>query len=839
MKISLKWLNEFVNIEDYFSKPEALAEILTRAGLEVEEIKNLSKDFESVVVGLILEKGKHPQADRLSLCQVTTGEGVVHQIVCGAQNHKQNDKVVVALPGAVLPGNFAIKKAVVRGVESGGMLCSLKELGLANDSEGIVILPESAPIGQSFASYQGLDDVTFELKVTANRADCLSHYGLAREVACLLGRELQKVDPQLNSATGKTSEIFAIQVDAPDLCPRYTGRFLRNVKVTESPQWLKKRLELIGLNSINNVVDVTNYVMMELGQPLHAFDANQIQGRKVIVGRSQKGEKFTTLGDQEMTLTGEELMIQDSSRGLCIGGVIGGKNSGVSLATTEIFLESAYFSPLTVRRTMRGHGLATDSGYRFSRGVDPENAILALNRATELILKVAGGEALLEPLDFYPTPQKKQPVDISIDLISSRLGYAADAKKFENFVKRLGCSISARSEVTPAGAGAAGSSSGSSSWTITPPSFRFDLEQQMDLVEEYARLDGYENIPESLPTLDMVPTPQDQNYVHQTQTSALLRAQGFSEAVHSVFSGSKSQNGFLQSFEVLSQLGLKTSETPVKVLNPLNEEQDSLRQTLSFGLFNNLKNNYHLGNSTGRLFEIGKVFALSSSGGAPKLETDQSPYQEFWRLGVSAWGPVTGLWQKTAEHHPVFEVKAAIENYLRAVGINSFKWQTVTNKGEVPAFLHRGQVAFLLIDGRKVGFLGSLHPALLEDEKVRVDAAIAEVDLDGIFSKLPRPRKASSPSRFPAMERDLALVMPKTMKAQQVLDLMKKTAGPMLVSLDVFDVFEGGGLDIGQKSVAFRLTFQDKKDTLREEVVSQAIEGILKELKDKLQVGVR
>jgi phenylalanyl-tRNA synthetase beta chain len=820
MKISLRWLNEFVNIEDYFSKPAALGEILTRAGLEVEEIQDRARDFEHVVVGLILEKGKHPQADRLSLCQVTTGEGVVHQIVCGAQNHKANDRVVVALPGAVLPGNFAIKKAVVRGVESGGMLCSFKELGLAAESEGIVILPELAPIGEAFAKYQGLDDITFELKVTANRADCLSHYGLAREVACLLGRELKKVQPDLSSARGKTSEFFQLKVEDAELCPRYTGRFIKNVKVGESPAWLKKRLELIGMKSINNIVDITNYVMMELGQPLHAFDAAQIDSRQVIVGRSRKDEKFVTLGATELSLTGEELMIKDPQRSLCIGGVIGGLNSGVTEPTTEIFLESAYFSPLTVRRALRGHGLNTDSGYRFSRGVDPEGALVALDRATELILKVAGGEAFAEPLDFYPTPHKKQKISIDAQWITDRLGYPADAKKFSGYMVRLGCKVEEK--------GSGESTLGA--WEILPPSFRFDLEQPVDLVEEYARLDGYENIPESLPTLDMMPTQQDLNYMQQTETSRLLRAQGFSEALHSIFVGSRAQSLFIKDPSTLREAGLSLSSEPVKVLNPLNEEQDVLRQTLAFGLLNNLKVNFHSGNAVGRLFEMGKVF-LKEEGSAPFLEK--------WRLGFSAWGSVQGLWQKKSDHHPVFEVKAAVENYLKALGLQSFKWQTISNKGEVPAFLHRGQVALLVLEGKKIGFIGSLHPEILEEEKIRTDAALAEVDLEAIFQKLPRPKKAQTPSRFPAMERDLALLMPKTMKAQQVMESIRKSAGPLLVDLEVFDVFEGQNLEPGQKSVAFRMTFQDRKDTLREEVVSQSLEAIQKELREKLNVAVR
>ena len=366
MKISLKWLNDYVDVTEFFQKPEELAEALTRAGLEVEDIVNRAKDFNHVVVGHILEKDKHPNADKLSLCRVSTGD-VVHQIVCGAQNHKAGDRVIVALPGAVLPGNFAIKKSAVRGVDSAGMLCSLKELGLAKESDGIAILPADAPVGKPYAEYGGYDDINFELKVTPNRADCLSHFGLAREVACLFGKELKapKAEPKLSAQSTKSA--IKLEVKAFDLCPRYTGRYLKGVKVGPSPEWLKHRLESVGLNSINNIVDATNYVMMELGQPLHAFDANFIGGKTIIVDRAKAGEAFITLDGSEIKLTGEELTIRDDKHPVCLAGVVGGKNSGVSDGTTEVFLESAYFVPMSARKTSRTHGIDTDSAYRLDR----------------------------------------------------------------------------------------------------------------------------------------------------------------------------------------------------------------------------------------------------------------------------------------------------------------------------------------------------------------------------------------------------------------------------------------------------------------------------------------
>jgi len=817
MKISLKWLQEFVDVKEYFQKPEALAEILTRAGLEVEEIQNKARDFEHVVVGLILEKDKHPNADKLSLCRVTTGEGVVHQIVCGAQNHKTNDKVIVALPGAVLPGNFAIKNSVIRDVESGGMLCSLKELGLAKESNGIEILPEDAPIGKSFAEYRGYDDVTFDLKVTANRADCLSHYGLAREVACLLGRKLDdkilSLAHQSTSVGASPEHEFGLEVKAQDLCPRYTGLRLSGVTVGESPEWLRHRLEAVGLNSINNVVDATNYTMLELGQPLHAFDAQELKGQKVIVDRASVGEKFTTLDGTELTLTGEELMIKDTHRSVCMAGVIGGKNSGVTEKTTEIFLEAAYFTPQSVRKTMRSHGLNTDSGYRFARGVDPEGTFLGLHRAAEIILKVAGGKSVHDVHDFYPTPQKKSPLMLKVQTISERLGYEAQAPKFEDLMTRLGCRLEKIQ---------------TDEYQVLPPSFRFDLEIDMDLVEEYARLNGYDLIPETLPAFHAMPAAIDATYVQSYKAGQVLRGQGFSQAMGLALVGSKSQLHFLKNIRNLEEAGLATTEMPVKILNPLNEEQDSMRLSLSFGLYKNIHANFHQGNAVGRIYEMGKTFSFKGAG----------DYPEHWRVGFAAWGNLSSLWQK--ETSPVvFEIKAAMEALLRSLNITTYQWVNVTEKGHVCDFLHRAQNAILMVEGKKVGFIGTVHPVLLEESKIRVDAALGEFDLETLLKGQPRVRKAESLSRFPSVQRDLALVMVKSLKVGDVAKEIRKEAGPYLQQVDVFDVYEGDKLEAGQKSVAFRLTYQDKKDTLRDQLVNESTQKILAHLQQKFQITVR
>lgn len=813
MKISLKWLQDYVDVTEFFQKPEDLAEALTRAGLEVEEITNRAKDFNHVVIGHILEKDKHPNADKLSLCRVSTGEGVVHQIVCGAQNHKAGDRVIVALPGAILPGNFAIKKSAVRGVDSAGMLCSLKELGLATESEGIAILPVDAPVGKSYAEYGGYDDVTFELKVTPNRADCLSHFGLAREVACLFGKELKAPKADVPASTKSTKSEIALDVKAFDLCPRYTGRFIKGVKVGPSPAWLKNRLESVGMNSINNIVDVTNYVMMELGQPLHAFDAAFVGGKKIVVDRATAGEKFITLDGSEISLTGEELSIRDQSHPVCLAGVVGGKNSGVSDTTVDVFLEAAYFLPMSARKTSRSHGIETDSAYRFSRGVDPDGTLRGLNRAAALILEVAGGEVYGDHHDFYPNPVKKAPVQISVQTVTDRLGYQAEEQKFVDFMKRLGCQVDKKGE----------------SFTVLPPTFRFDLEQDMDLVEEYARLNGYEHIPEALPASAAVPSHHDKAFMLNRSSSELMRAEGYQQAVNFAFVGSKAEKAFVGVLENLKAAGLPVTEKQIRIMNPLNEEVDVMRSTLSFGLFRNLNTNFHAGNMQGRLFEIGQAFHVKEDGA----------YGESARLGMAIWGRASNLWNKSLDYPVVYELKATVEVLLKNLNISSYTWVTPANKSEVPSFLHQGQFAQLLVEGKKVGFIGTLHPVLLDDNKIRVPAALAELDLDLLYKGQPRPYRVQSISKFPVVERDFAFVMPKALKVGDVLKDIRKAAGALLLNVDVFDLYEGEKMESGKKSVAIRLWLQDKNATLQEAQINETTNKVLESLKKNFDLSVR
>jgi phenylalanyl-tRNA synthetase beta chain len=811
MKISLKWLNDHIDVQDYRDRAEELGQLLTSAGLEIEAIENKAQQFKNVVVGHILKLERHPNADRLTVCQVDTGEGQPRQIVCGAKNHKQGDKVVATLPGAVLPGNFEIKKSKIRDVESLGMLASESELGLKKESEGILILPADAPVGKPFAEYFGLDDVVFDIKVTPNRADCLSHLGLARELSCLLFRPLKKVESAPRTSGGvSTKHTIALEVRDTKLCPRYAGRVVSGVKVGPSPAWLKSRLESVGLNSINNVVDVTNFVMMDLGQPLHAFDAEQLKGQKIIVDRAPVGEKFKTLDGSELTLTGDELTIRDQERAVCIAGAIGGQNSGVTDATKTIFIESAHFAMDSVRKTARYHGLQTDSAYRFSRGTDPNGVLPALLRATALIQEVAGGDVAEDFWDNYPQPLVKKPITISSAYLAQRLGYPASDKDMVSWFERLGCQVKA--------AGAA--------FEVTPPAFRMDLDQDVDLVEEYGRLSGYDQIPQTLPTLSYSPLSYDKSFVFEQRVSELARGAGLSQAVNYGFVGSKNQASVLGPVEAYRAAGLDMDSSPIAIRNPLSEDLDVMRVSLLPGLLNNMLNNVRHGNSEGRLFEVGFAFRRGPEG-----------YQQDPRLSFIAWGQPTGLWQKDDTPTRVFyDLKARVQQILDKLLIAQVQW----NPWATPAALvHPSQAATLFIEGRNVGFVGTLHPQIAMAEKLRVGVAFGEIDLRAISRGQPRTVKFKPVSKFPAVERDLAFVLPRAMKAQDVAAEVKRTAGPLLQSIEIFDVFEGGNLAADQVSVAYRMVYQDLQETLTEERLTQLQAQIVANVEKKLSVKVR
>ncbi|HVK60497.1 MAG TPA: phenylalanine--tRNA ligase subunit beta, partial [Bdellovibrionales bacterium] len=601
---------------------------------------------------------------------------------------------------------------------------------------------------------------------------------------------------------------------------RYTGRGVAGVKVGPSPDWLKKRLESIGVNSINNVVDATNYVMMELGQPLHAFDANKIQGRTIIIDKAVAGEKFVTLDGTELTFDGSELTIRDRERAVVLAGIIGGKNSGVDESTTEIFIEAAYFNPAAVRRSARKFGIETDSSYRFARGTNPEAVPLALNRAAQLIQKVAGGKIMGDALDEYPRPLTRDPIEISLGRLSSRIGINVDAGEFESWMKRLGCDVKFLKEDGSEGP----------TWSIRPPIFRWDIVVDMDLVEEFARLHGYQHIPETLPALAASPAAHDNQYTGEVRLRRLLQAEHCLQAVNYAFVSKTFQEKFLGDTEKMNALGLKTQAAAVPLINPLNEEINVMRTSLLAGLFKNVVHNSRQGNSYGRVFETGFAHGSETSGGEAK-------YTQEARLGFAFWGRNESLWSKDTETPIVLELKGVIERFLQQWGVRRWKWVSITK--DAPDFVHPGQAAALHVEGKAIGFVGTLHPQLNDEHKIREVCAVAEIAIDKLFAQGARPPTYEPISKMPAVDRDLAFAMPKELPVGDVEAEIRKTGGELLRDVRVFDVFEGGSLEAGLRSVAFRLIFQAKDSTLEDAAINELRDKVVGAVKSKFGIALR
>jgi phenylalanyl-tRNA synthetase beta chain len=806
MKISFNWLSEYIDLKDYRSNIDGLSQILTAAGLEVEGVTDQSAAYKHVVIAKLLEVSKHPDADKLTVCKVDVGDSAANQpsprqIVCGAKNHKAGDYVVAALPGAVLPGNFEIKKSKIRGQESLGMLCSNKEVGLSEESDGVIVLKEGQP-GQSFSEAFSLNDVIIEINVTPNRADCLSHLGLAQELSALLDRPVKKPVSQLKTGAFKTTDLVKVNLQAPDRCPRYAGRSLKGVTVGASPAWLVQRLESVGLRSINNVVDVTNFVMFEYGQPLHAFDSSQIKGAEITIRPSQKNEKFTSLDGTELTLTGEELVIADKERAVALAGVVGGQNSGVNAGTKDLFIESAFFSSQGVRRTSRRFGFETDSSYRYSRGINPEQTVEALERACDLMVQVAGGEVASDFYDIYPKALTKEPITADVKYIAQRIGYAVAQADFDKVMKRLGCKVEGNK--------------------VTPPLHRWDISIPDDLVEEYARVNGYDQLNETLPTLVEEPTKHTLEYIQIRQVSEFLVGQGFEQAVNYAFLNKDLQERVLGSDEDRTALGLKGMD-PIVVKNPVSEDFAILRMSLLPSLVQNLSHNTRHGNLAGQIFEIGRGHYAQAG-----------KYLEDQRLGFALWGSEASLW---AQKIPaVYRLKSHMENLLKAFA-PAAKWQWRNIEAPM-AFLHPSQSVQLVFQGQTIGFLGSVHPQKAKEMKLREDAAFGEINFQALF-KSTKPAKFKNIPAYPAVEKDLAFVVPKSLKAADVCKEITKAAGHLLQTVEVVDIYEDAAMGSDKRSLTFRMVFQSGERTLSDEEVMKLFTTVIDAVSQKLSVQLR
>lgn len=790
MKISTKWLREWVSVE---ATTNELADRLTMAGLEVEGISPAAPEFSGVIVAEIVSCEQHPDADRLRVCTVATGSDTL-QIVCGADNARVGLKAPLATVGAVLPGDFKIRRSKLRGVESHGMLCSAKELGLSEDASGLMALSSTAPVGTDLRDWLQLDDDIIEVDLTPNRSDCLSMRGVAREVAALFDRPFVEQDTAPVSAT--IDEQPDIRLEAGQACPRYLGRIVRGIDASaESPVWLQERLRRAGLRSLSAVVDITNYVMLELGQPMHAFDLSRVQGG-LVVRFAQAGETLDLLNGQAVTLQDDTLVIADHAQALAMAGIMGGEASGVADDSVDILLESAFFATDELAGRARQYGLHTDSSHRFERGVDPELARRAMERATQLILQIVGGSAgpVVEVSEPSALPARPE-IHLRKARISHVLGVEIAPAEVEDILDRLGLQVEAVAD----------------GWRVGVPSFRFDLSIEVDLIEELARIWGYDRIPARRPAQPVVMGSQPESRITQRRLRELLVDRDYQEAITYSFI----EPGMQRLFD--------PEHTPLALANPLSSELSVMRTSLWPGLINAVLYNQNRQQTHMRLFEIGLRFR----GELSALE------QERMLAGVASGQRYPEQWGAESAPLDFYDVKGDVEALLELTGTpDQFEFRAAAH----PA-LHPGQSAQIWRDDELVGWLGAVHPQL---EK--------ELDLDGrtfVFELLlDRVRTRQTPaftalSRFPSIRRDLAVLVAGDLDARAVQESIRGAAGSLLRDVFVFDVYRGKGIPEGKKSLAMGLILQDSSRTLVDRDVDEIIDRTVTQLKQEFGAVLR
>lgn len=802
MLVSLEWLREYV---DFHLSPEGLAEKLTMVGLEVEDfIYPNTGGLDKVVVGKIVEKGNHPNADKLSICMVDIGDGKNTSVVCGAPNARAGLLSPIALEGAVLPSGITIKATSIRGEVSHGMLCSEKELKLGDDASGIMELPPEMKPGTPIVKALGLDSVVLELELTPNRSDCLSIVGVAREVSAITGNPLGKPRISFSEGNIKASELTSVTIEAPDLCPRYAARLVRGVKISPSPYWMRRRLEDMGLRAINNVVDVTNYVLMELGHPLHAFDLNKLAEKRIVVRRARPREQVVTLDEIQRQLSDDVLVIADADKPVAVAGVMGGSGSDVTDTTTDVLIESAYFDPVSISRTSKLLGMHTEASHRFERGTDIEGLITALNRAAQLMQELAGGEVCAGIVDTYPAPRQKVQVRFRPWRVNSILGTDIRAGEIEELLSSIEFQVTRNGD----------------EMSVVVPTFRPDVYREIDIIEEVARLYGYEKIPITMP-FSKVQSASDADVMmnHKERAKSTLVSCGLTEVINYSFHSP-------DAFDMIQLEGDSKYRRALRIKNPISENQSIMRTTLIPGLLANIQYNLYRHVTDIQIFEMGRVFH-------PKKENEQPEEPEY----VSA--VITGMagsqaWNQPTRPVDFYDIKGVVEALLNDLDVSGYQLRPVSHPT-----LQTGRAAEVVADNEAIGIFGEVNRKVLDNYDINQNVYLFEIDFSMLIKHSTSDFKFQPLPVFPSVYRDLAVVVASDIPSSRIDATIKSIGGDLVRSLVLFDVYTGKQIPAGMKSLAYSIEYYSADRTLIDEEV-EGIQGkIISTLAEKFSAELR
>ena len=819
MNISYNWLKDYLHTD---VAPEELAKILTSIGLEVgtvETVQTIKGGLEGLVVGRVLTCVPHENSDHLHVTTVDVGQGEPLQIVCGAPNVAAGQKVVVATLGTVLYSgdeSFTIKRSKIRGVESLGMLCAEDEIGIGTSHNGIITLPDDTPVGMAAKDYYGVkDDAVIEVDITPNRADAISHYGVARDAAAYLLAHNQKFEltrPSIDEFKIDNHNLtIPVEVEATDDCPRYAGITLSGVKIAESPQWLQDRLNAIGLRPISNVVDAANYILHAFGQPLHTFDAAKIKGGKIVVKKCAEGTKFTTLDGVERTLSAADLMICNAEEPMCLAGVFGGLDSGISNSTTDIFIECAYFNPVTIRKTARRHGLNTDASFRYERGIDPNNTIYVLKLAAMLIKEVAGGTISSDIVDVYSKKIDDFTVEITHEKINTLIGKEIPAETVELILKGLEIKILQK---TDAG------------YTLQVPAYRVDVQRDVDVIEDILRIYGYNNVEISASLRSNLSySPRPNSTALQRQISEQLTACGFNEIV----------NNSLTKSSYYGDEGIYPAANCVRIINALSNDLGVMRQTLLYGGLESIAHNANRQNADLKFYEFGNCYHFHAEN--RRADEALSPYSEELHLGLWICGKRNvPTWSRGEEKSSFFELKAHVQNVLKRLGVNLQNVQTEKFSNDLIA----EGLALRTVSGKLLAEIGIVAADTLKRLDIAMPVYYADLQWKTLLKESTKHKIVYADiAKFPEVKRDLALLIDKNVEFAEIERIARETERKLLRNITLFDVYEGKNLEAGKKSYAVSFTLQDNDKTLKDSQIEAIMQKLIKNFEEKLGAKLR